>query len=291
MFVNEVHRQALPRFYLVISKSMMRRIAITFLILCAYQSGLAQQNTEKQMAGLKGGVRLVIHGWLEKDGKQMILTSTTYDRTGNETEVVGYATDPFTGKREPHHKEVSTFVGLIKTERSYIMAKPTNNRFPAIIGVVVNGKVQPPPPPPPPPIREPDGAVLWQKVYQLDAKGNWAGKIWYKGRAQKSSILSKYVYQRNEKGLIQEELVYEGDGTLSTRIAHKYNDDGIKIEYAEYQPDGTLRMKNTYTDFMLDEKGNWIKRTVKMFYARSDGTPVTTGQNEYREISYYPSAK
>ncbi len=270
-------------------KFFYQQLAILLFIFCTGVQ--AQQNTDRQMAGVKGAVRLVVKGWVESGEKRVIDNSTTYDRKGNEVEVVQYGTDPSRRERLPIDKVVSTFVGLTKTERTYKVKKTTKDGVPSLAGIVVNGKVRPMPPPLPSPIYEPDGAFLQQTVYQLDAQGSWAGKIGYDGRVKKSSVLSRYVYRRNEKGLVEEELVYEGDGSLSARIAHKFNDDGVELEYAEYEPKGTLRMKNTYSDFKLDEKGNWINRTVKMFYVRSDGKPVNTGQNEYREIYYYSTSK
>jgi hypothetical protein len=273
---------------------MIRKISLLLLLVCACPAIRAQQNTDRQMAGLKGPVRFVfkVDGSPNKSGKREVGHSTEYDRKGNEIEVIYYATNPFTHEAEKHHRVLSQMQNLTKTQRSYdFIRKSSKDRPPSIAGVIVNGKVQPLPPPPPPPVREPDGAILWQTLYKLDAQGNWDERIWYKGRAKVSPIISRNVYRRNAQGLIEEDLVFEADGSQSTRITHKYDENGIEIEYAEYEVKGVLRMKNAYSDFKLDRNGNWIARTVKMFYVRRDGTPVTTGQNEYREISYYPSAK
>ena len=71
-------------------------------------------------------------------------------------------------------------------------------------------------------------------------------------------ILERYVYkyERNQK----EELVYSENGSLVRRHLYILDDKGTVIERTDFDADGSVRLKGSYT-YEFDSNGNWTKRT------------------------------
>ncbi|MFN7929385.1 MAG: hypothetical protein U0Y68_15855 [Blastocatellia bacterium] len=251
----------------------------------------AQKSSARQWEGLKGPAHTVTFGWIaEKDNLRHIITVSKFDRVGQEIEETRYGKRPLEKTSTPIVKSVYAMKDGLKTERNYDVTVPSKyGTMPAIAGIVVNGKVQPLPPPP---LREPDGAILRQAEVKEDATSRRVEIIWHKRFVTETPISYRLVYQLDSQGRIEEEFFYDGDSSASSRSVHKYNEQGIEIEFTEYESDGSLRSKDTYSDFKLDRRGNWIERTVTRFYVRSDNRqPVTTSDKHYRVITYYPAGK
>jgi hypothetical protein len=65
-----------------------------------------------------------------------------------------------------------------------------------------------------------------------------------------------YKYERNQK----EELVYSENGSLVRRHLYLLDDKSNVIESTDFDPDGSVRLKGSYT-YEFDSNGNWTKRT------------------------------
>lgn len=279
-------------FYCMPSSPYISRILATLLFTSLFcLTAYAQQNTDAQIAGLKSSVHIVTEGWIdppERGGKRQIINVRKYDQKGNEIEWTGYGGNPITRERSPILKVVFTFDKLVKTERSYRISEPSQSKGSSIpVIVAVNGKPVEPKPTPTPPALETDGSFLRQTIYKLDAQGNRSEEIWYEGRIQSSSILRRKTYQRNQQGLIETCLYFGKTGQQTSREERKYDDKGLVIEYLQYDAEKPIPSQNSYSNYELDAKGNWIKRTVKMSYLGGNGKTINSSQIEYREISYY----
>lgn len=276
------------------SKIVSNTILLLILLISYTSFTQAQPRMDVKAMGLKGRVREVTSGWIaEKDNLRHITTIRKYDEQGEEIEVITYGKRPLEKTSTPMVKSVYSIKDGVKTQRQYNVSTPSKlGTTPSILGIVVNGKVQPPPPPPPPPIRELVGAILGQAVVKRDESHNRVEITWHKRLVKDSPISYRIVYQLDKNGRIEEELFYGTDKPQPSRSVYKYNEQGIEVEFSEYDSTGALHIRNTYSDFKFDQQGNWIERTATMFYVRrSDGQPVNTSDKQYREISYYPSAK
>lgn len=275
-----------------ISKIVLTTVLLYVLVICNTITQ-AQPEMNAPAIGLKGKVRVVTKGWVaEKDNLRHIITVRKYDRRGNEIEVTSYGKRPLEKTSTPMDKSVYVMKDGVKTERSYHVSTPSMLGRMTIAGIVVNGKVQPLPPPPPPPMRESDGAILRQGLIKQDVENRRIEITWHKRLVKDSPVSYRIVYQLDKEGRIEEELFYDADKSQPSRSVYKYNEQGIEIEFSEYDSTGALHIRNAYSDFKLDPQGNWIERTATMFYVRSsDGQSVNTSDKQYREISYYPSAR
>ena len=114
--------------------------------------------------------------------------------------------------------------------------------------------------------------------------------IWYKRLANESSVSYRKVYLLDKSARVVEELFYDETESQPSRELHKYNDQGFEIEEINYNSDGTLHSRQTFSDFKADSKGNWIIRKTKMFDHNNKELP-TYANTTYRQISYHSSIK
>ena len=97
------------------------------------------------------------------------------------------------------------------------------------------------------------------------------------------SLAQKTVFVADGKGRV-ERWEYKSDGTLLARFVDTRDGEGFLIEGAEYNADGSIRRKETFTrDF--DAQGNWIKETKSEWDAKA-GILVPTAIT-HQIITYY----
>ena len=110
------------------------------------------------------------------------------------------------------------------------------------------------------------GEKLESSVYNLD------GSL-----AQKTDLVA------DGKGRV-ERWEYKPDGSLLARFVDTRNSEGFLIEEAEYNADGVISRKGTFTR-EFDARGNWIKETKSEWDAKL-GALVPTAIS-YQIIVYY----
>ncbi len=231
-------------------------------------------------SNLNGRVSIVISGFVnEKNNKRELTYKTKYNRQGYKVEEVYFMKNPGEKVGSPLIKTVFTINRNPLTQRSYDIISPRMNIMPAIAGIIVNGKLEPLPPPP---IREPDGALLHQALNKREKNDGGIEVTWYEHFVKNSVISHRISYILDKSGKVTEQLFYSPEITQPERQVYKYNPDGAELEIATYKPDGNLHSKRAFSNIKLDSQRNWIQRTVDQ-----EGSLFI----EYREITYYPSAK
>lgn len=119
------------------------------------------------------------------------------------------------------------------------------------------------------------------------------------------ALKTKRFFVYDKKGQLTREKLETLEGKLVSKNLYKYDDNGNKIKNESYGPDGNLRLSNSYKydergnivlssgysnitknipgntiiDYVYDEKGNWIKKT--MFF-KDISTEI-----QIREIEYF----
>jgi len=98
-------------------------------------------------------------------------------------------------------------------------------------------------------------------------------------------LVAKIVSVYDAKGFRTERRMYNKLG-LFARRTYTYGADGNPTEEAEYDPQGGLVGKQSYS-YELDPTGNWIKRITSV-QGMSEGKPVSEpAEVTYRTITYY----
>lgn len=92
----------------------------------------------------------------------------------------------------------------------------------------------------------------------------------------------KYVY--HETGNAEEELVYKDDGSLAVRRVTTFDEARNPVEITDYDADGNLTDKQTYTR-EFDSRGNWTKQTK--LKASPNTQLLEPVEVIHREIAYY----
>jgi len=97
------------------------------------------------------------------------------------------------------------------------------------------------------------------------------------------SLSQKTVLVADGKGRV-ERWEYKPDGSLLARFVDTRDSEGFLIEGAEYNADGSIRRKETFTR-EFDAQGSWIKETKSEWDAKA-GTLVPTAIT-HQIITYY----
>ena len=97
-------------------------------------------------------------------------------------------------------------------------------------------------------------------------------------------IFERYVYKYN--GNQKEELVYSENGSLVRRHLYILDDKGNAIERTDFEPDGSVRLKGSYT-YEFDSNGNWTKRTNSWNVASDRLRRLGLPSVHLRTITYY----
>jgi hypothetical protein len=81
-------------------------------------------------------------------------------------------------------------------------------------------------------------------------------------------------------------LVYREDGSVSQRYLSTLDDKGTEVEQTFFEPDGSIRTKESYK-YEFDSKGNWTKRTTSKVVTKAGRQQLEPFSVHYRTIAYY----
>lgn len=120
--------------------------------------------------------------------------------------------------------------------------------------------------------------TLIESEVSFNEKGQKLSETYVYG-AEKMEVV--YEYTENNKKKAQIFTLTKGQETQSQSVTYDYNEDGfvVKMSYKIQTPMGEQEMFATYSDFEVDEHGNWVSSKLH----NQDGTFVTVS----RTIEYY----
>jgi len=95
-------------------------------------------------------------------------------------------------------------------------------------------------------------------------------------------FVKRHVYKYEAKQ--KEELVYSETGSLTYRELYILDDKGNEIEDINFEPDGSVNWKISYT-YEFDSHGNWTKRTMNVLSDRD--RLIEAASVDLRTITYY----
>jgi hypothetical protein len=105
----------------------------------------------------------------------------------------------------------------------------------------------------------------------------------------KSEKSMRYVYKYKPNQM--EVFAYTEDDELNSKYRYLYDENGTEIGRIDFnvrQPEIPESNKFKYENIVLDEKGNWIKRTFSKLEVENGKEVYTLIAVEYRTITYYP---
>jgi hypothetical protein len=155
--------------------------------------------------------------------------------------------------------------------------------------VYIQGKNSPPPPPPPmmPPSAKEGYTVKGppKTTFKYDSQGMITEKANFRADGEPTY---KTTYKYDEKGRLQESQVIHSDGTRY-RWTYKYEGEKRFPESKDsFESDSnTPKSTVTYTDYELNDKGDWIKRKE----IGKEATGRTYISIHYQILEYYPVEK
>ncbi len=127
-----------------------------------------------------------------------------------------------------------------------------------------------------------DGSVLARAVNTFAMQGVQGEKIESTVYNVDGSLEEKTLVVSDGNGRL-ERFEYKADRSLLARFVDKRDSEGFLIEGAEYNVDGSIRRKETFSR-EFDAQGNWIKETKSVWDAKA-GTLVPAVIT-YQIISY-----
>ena len=124
----------------------------------------------------------------------------------------------------------------------------------------------------------------WEHLYKYDTGGRLIERI---NRELGGKVLDTGEWTYDDHGTQTSWIVYKGDGTKIQmfKSQFEYDGDGNISERRDYDPDGSLFNKETYT-YQFDSQGNWTRLTkTRQRFSRK----AITYQQEvlYRQITYF----
>jgi hypothetical protein len=110
---------------------------------------------------------------------------------------------------------------------------------------------------------QPDGVISEKLIYTYDVMGRNTGyEEHYRPEAKTFSGPRKHIYTLDDSGRISEFLLFESDGSITSRFTYKYDAKGNKLEQAYYSWTGARTGKLVYT---YDEAGHPLTETSYNF--------------------------
>jgi hypothetical protein len=107
------------------------------------------------------------------------------------------------------------------------------------------------------------------------------------GSKGKKSMRYVYKYKQNQ----MEKLAFTDDDELNSKYIYIFDKNGNesgRIDFNVREPELPESNKWQYQNAMLDEKGNWTKRTVSKLEVKNGKEVYEPIAIEYRTITYYP---
>lgn len=244
------------------------------LVIPAYAQS---QESDREDGGLKERVKSI----LEEDAKfsnesgkrvetkRVPSSAVSFDEKGNFTQQVFYRSNG-----NVHFTIKYSFIGGDKTSTIKYEEDASS----------------PPPPPAPAPsssqvnTRPSDPRFDNKYKYKYDSQGNRVEEATYRSSGALSiTDVSKF----DPKGNRIEWARYTPTGELNFRKTISYNDYGQDVEVTYFHGDGSISEKDSYTDYEIDSKGNWIKRVESKWVTKNGKSYFEPYQVTYRKIMYY----
>ncbi len=246
---------------------MTRSVALLTVVLLLINSAIAQTpKTDRELAGLKGKVRSVIaqHAKLAEDGKslsgpQQLSYNEGYDEEGNLSE-----------------RESFDYRGNISQKDVYLVIDGDK----AVKSQYFHHDYDPPPAMAPPgeeaKARDPRYSLKFKYKYDH----NTIERItYYNDGTQGTRSVSTYESAKRVK---QE--TYDREGKLNFTSVSVYGERGEELE-STYYLKGSVSDRNKYTDYEIDLRGNWIRRT--MWLSKRDNPTLKSYETQSRTITYF----
>ena len=223
--------------------------------------------TDRELVGLKGKVRSVIaqHAKLAEDGKslagpQQLSYNEHYDEEGNLSE-----RESFDYRGNISQKDVYSVIDGDKTAKSQYFHHDYDPPPPEMAS---SEKEQKP--------RDPRFSLKFK--YKND--GNTVERIaYYNDGTQGTRAVSTY-----ERGKRVKQESYDRDGKLNLTSVSAYGERGEELE-STYYLKGSISDRYKYTDYEIDLRGNWIRRT--MWISKRDNPEFRPYETQSRTITYF----
>ena len=129
--------------------------------------------------------------------------------------------------------------------------------------------------------RDPDPRYDHRFEFKYDEKKRLSEKTNF---FSNGDILERYVYKY--EGNQKEELVYSENGSLVRRHLYILDDKGNTIERTDFDADGSVRSKSSYT-YEYDSNGNWTKQTMSWNVVSDRIRRLNPSNVRLRTITYY----
>lgn len=256
-------------------------ILVGYLIfLVCIESTFAQSPSRAKIDGFRGKVMKVESGKVITDGKatkRVVTRIVKFDRNGNETETVSYQE----GRKNEYYQSSKAFSVIkdnIITHRSEYLGG-------GVQGVVVDLEHKPitfdtlP--------TKKAASDFTQTLLTFDRENNSITELTFSGEANKSAPYLKSVIYLNKNDLIGEGHFFRSPDQYDGKGVHQYNDKGVETSYTEYDAKGTMTLTFSFSNFVFDSQGNWIRRNVEKFYGSDRNTATKYSEKEFRNIVYY----
>lgn len=257
-------------------KLLVSLFSCLILVIPAYAQS---QKSDREDEGLRGRVKSIVKEdakmsnesgkWDE--AKRSPSSTVSFDEKGNFTQQVFYRSNGHV-----HFTIKYSFIDGDKTSIIKYEEDPSS----------------PPPPPAPAPAssssqattRPSDPRFDYKYKYKYDSQGNRVEEARYSSTGALSiTDVSKF----DPKGNRIEWSRYTSRGELNFRKTISYNDRGQETELTYFRDDGSISEKYSYTDYVMDSQGNWIKRVESKWITKNGKSYFEPYQVTYRKITYY----
>lgn len=250
----------------------MKLIALIILTTFLSLPASAQQKTDKDLNDLRGTVHTVrTTVTLEvKEAGKAIKRDTyadgvdTYDRQGNLVEKNGK--------------------NGMNLSRSVFSRDAQGRRVEKMVNVSPNPLAPPPP-------AVPDGGerntdfLTFITAYKYDAEKRQLEATTHRRSGQLLQV-DTYLFDEKERVLEHSRKYSAESGGGGFKFVYKYDERGACLETLIFDTKtGQLESKTQYQEIILDQQGNWIKRTEIL--TRADGKPGNPPMTSMRQITYY----
>lgn len=240
--------------------------AIVLLLLSAFPTHAQKPESEREFDGLKGAVKSEVMESAKitiVDGKQVESSRQTirivyYDEAGNKTRVEYYEDGFLQTVRVYSDLDGNRVVKSKEVPASKVMSGGVGPRR-------LNSNLK----------RDTSFTTTFR--FKFDAKGRRIEEAVINDNGNTSS---RRVFKYDATGNLIEQTSYKGDRRLST-ITYKIDSNGNPVEESH---DTMIKYFYTYEEF--DEKGNWIKQTIKSVFKTRE-KPSEYHSVTYRTLVYY----